>query len=264
MHHCSQIAPSGIPLTLSAPSGKGQSRLSEQFKFKVASFGKRISFAFLLALSIWTVPESHAESEPCEGSLFIVDVGNADLHQRICKLASTLRAELEQCQLSQSRLLRIEVVPDLSHPLGNCLSYFDCDYDLIRLTDPAKYSERLDPETAYGLVPPDVTLQALLTHELAHALLSQTAEPRAIDMVDQEYVAAAMELELLDPEWREVFVKAAPVSLPPKVGLIDAFIYGMAPRKFAVNAWQHFSLPENGCDLIGRIARGETTFATPR
>lgn len=224
---------------------------------------RSIVFAALFGLSISTVPDAHAEVEICADSMFEVDAESSDLRQRLCNMASALTTEMAQCQLTQTRPLLIEVVADISHPLGNCLAYFDCDYDLIRLTDPANYSDQLDDTTVYGAVPPEVTLQALLTHELAHALLTQTAEPRIVEMVDHEYVAAAMELDLLAPEWREVFAEAAPVSLPPKIGLIDLFIYGMAPRKFAVNAWQYFSQPENGCDLIGRIARGETSFAKP-
>jgi hypothetical protein len=159
--------------------------------------------------------------------------------------------------------LKIEVVGTFSHPIGECLAYFDCALDLVRITEPSLYGELLDPEVIYARLPSDIALRALLTHELTHALLEQTAGDRDPALVDHEYVAAAMELELMDPEWRDVVIASAPVSLPPKPGLIDMMIYGFAPRRFAVNAWQHFSLPENGCGLVRRITEGEATFHHP-
>ena len=73
-------------------------------------------------------------------------------------------------------------------------------------------------------------------------------------------VAAALELEYLADDWRNVLLQASPVSLPPKVGLIDIWIYGLAPRKFATNAWQHFQQDDHGCALVREIVEGQFSF----
>lgn len=204
-----------------------------------------------------------AEPRPCADAYFTVDAEDAALAARICTLAQDIRQDLGRCGLTQRRSLTIEIVDDVAHPMGICLAYFDCDYDLIRVTHPDLFSRHLEADAAYARLPGDVALRAVLTHELTHALVAQGAGTRQVDIVDQEYIAAAMELELMDPEWRNVFLQSAPVPLPPSEGLIDIWIYGFTPRKFAVNAWQHFRLPENGCPLVQRLVAGEASFAKP-
>lgn len=203
---------------------------------------------------------AHADPVSCPDSLMSVDAADAALSQSICEIALEVGDRLEKCGLIQTHPLTIEVVRDLSHPMGTCLASFDCHYELIRITDWKRYDSLLEPDVPYSLLPPLVTMRAFLTHEMAHALLHQSAGKREIAIVDDEYVAGAMELELMEPRWRDVMVAASPVSLPPKIGLIDIWIYYMEPRKFAVNAWQHFSQSENGCDLIRQIVAGEMTF----
>lgn len=176
-------------------------------------------------------------------------------------LATEIRGQLESCGMKQSRPLTIEITDGLSHPLANCLAYFDCEYDLVRISDPTNWELLEEQDEVYSSLPADITLRALLTHELAHALMAQTADDREVSLVDQEYVAAAMELELMEEKWREVVLDVAKVGLPPKEGLIDLWIYGFSPRKFGVNAWQHFRLPENGCPLVKAIAEGEVSFS---
>lgn len=183
---------------------------------------------------------------------------DAALEARICDAAAAIAPRLEACGLPFDAPLGIEVVPGTSHPLGECLAAYDCAGDRVRITDPATWPGLLGPGEAYASLPPDVLLTALLTHETAHALAARAVPDLA--SVDQEYIAAAIELDVMDPSWRKVLTDAAPVALPPKESLISQGIYVLAPRKFATNAWQHFSLPENGCALVRDILAGETSF----
>ncbi len=197
----------------------------------------------------------------CPGGDLAVAADDPALSRGICDMAARARRALGGCGLEQTAPLTIEVVEALSHPMGRCLATFDCDYGRIRVTHPSRYSDQSDGIGAYALLPPDVLLEVLIRHELTHALVFQNAAGREVPLVDQEYIAAAMELEHLDPVWRSVLLEAAPVDLPAKPALISAWIYGMAPRKFATNAWQHFSEPGNGCAFVRRIVRGEVSFA---
>ncbi len=213
-----------------------------------------------ISLSLATATTTSADPAKCTDQAFSVDAYDAQMTEQLCTMATDIRGQLEECGLAQSRPLTIEMVEDVSHPMANCLAYFDCEYDLVRITDPAAYESLMEEDSSYAALPAVVTLRALLTHEITHALVAHTAGDRSVPLVDQEYVAAAMELELMGEDWREVLIAANPVTLPPKEGLIDIWIYGFAPRKFAVNAWQHFSLPQNGCALVRRIVDGQKSF----
>lgn len=214
-----------------------------------------VAFCSLLAFPVFTEPSR------CSDPLFNIDTADKGMARQLCTMATEIRGHLESCGLKQTRALTIEITGDVSHPLGNCLAYFDCEYDLVRISEPSTWDMLMEQDEAYASLPTDVTLKALLTHELAHAFLTQVAGEREVSMVDQEYVAAAMELELMEETWRDVLLDLAAVESPPKEGLIDIWIYGFVPRKFAVNAWLHFRLPENGCALVQKIAHGDVSFA---
>lgn len=211
-------------------------------------------------LSAMFVAPVFGEPLPCSDPMFFVDAPDKSMAQDLCTLAADIRGHLEGCGLKQDRELTIEMVDELRHPLSSCLAYFDCEFDLVRVLDPAAYDKLLGDDEPYAGLPPEITLRALLAHEITHALVTQTADDRKVPLVDHEYIAAAMELELMDEAWREVLLAKAPVDLPPKESLISIWVYGFAPRKFGVNAWQHFRLPENGCSLVQRIVDGDASF----
>ncbi|NNF24372.1 MAG: hypothetical protein HKN63_06150 [Rhodobacteraceae bacterium] len=199
----------------------------------------------------------------CDDEMFTVISEDRAITEQLCIMPSQIRDELGACGLLQNHALTIEVTPELSHPMGKCLAYYDCEFELIRITDPATHASLIedDNDQPYVQMPAEVALRALLTHELAHALATHSSEGRQIGLVDQEYIAASMEMELMDEKWRDVFLGLNPVDLPPKEELIHVWIYGMSPRKFAVNAWQHFQLQENGCELIQRLVEGKQSFS---
>lgn len=186
-------------------------------------------------------------------------LNDADL---ACRHAIKAKEQITSCGLRQTTPLRIDLVEHLDHAFGDCLASFDCTGDVISVTAPGAIAGKLSGENAYRALPGEVVFEALIAHEMAHALLEQSSVGTDIAFVDHEYVAAAMELEAIGPVWREELIAVAPVSLPPKTGLISALIYGFDPRKFATNAWQFFDADPEGCDRILRISTGDFTFAT--
>ncbi len=223
---------------------------------------RKVSFLgwLFLVVALGIPVQAGGDSSISCGASFVVYAPSAELELEICAVLTEAAEMMFACGLQQTRPVSVEVVPGISHPIGECLSYFDCEFDAIRVTDPKFFAKYLSAGAPYALLPPAVLLRALLTHELAHALTEQSAGYRRIDIVDQEYIAAALELEFLAKEWRQVLLEASPVSLPPKLGLIDKWIYGLAPRKFATNAWQHFRQDGNGCNLVMRIVEGQFSF----
>jgi hypothetical protein len=203
-----------------------------------------------------------AQPIACPDSRFVVEAASPHLQATLCEVAVAAADRLLLCGLSQTRPVTLRIVDTVSHPVADCLAAYDCDFDRIRITAPERYAELLAPDTAYASLPPEVLLRSLLAHELSHALLDQSAQGRPVDLVDHEYVAAAMELDLMPPAWRGVILDAARLEMP-REGLINIWIYRLEPRRFSANAWLHFSAEGNGCDLVRRIVDGEATFARP-
>lgn len=202
-----------------------------------------------------------AEPLPCPDPRFEVDADDPDLAMQLCDLAAEAADRLSACGLTPTRPLLIEVVESIAHPVADCLAAYDCDFDRIRISHPDGFDGLLPAGSPYSELPTDVLLGALLTHELSHAFLHQTAMQREITPVDHEYVAAAMELDSLQEEWRQVLLDHSLLE-EARPGLIDIWIYRLEPRRFSANAWLHFQAPGNGCALIGRIAEGRHSFAS--
>lgn len=205
-----------------------------------------------------------SEAVACADEALSVDASLPEVAALACGYAIQAKARLVACGLRQTRPVEIFLVDRFDEGIENCLAYYDCTDGAVRVTDPAALEARLPDDHPYRVLPTEVVLQALISHELAHALLDQTrrgADGREPAFVDQEYVAAAMELDLLDERWRTALIDAAPVSLPPREGLISALIYAFEPRKFATNAWQFFAAEPDGCARVRRIAEGTFSFA---
>jgi hypothetical protein len=177
-----------------------------------------------------------------------------------CAFAMAAKDRLAECGLTQRRPIRIFTVDKIQQDFGDCLATYDCSTDILRVLDPESIPGNLEENDPYSVLPTEIVFRALMSHEMAHALLEQSSVGTDIAFVDHEYVAAAMELENLDAKWRDALMRAAPVTLPPKTGLISELIYGFAPRKFATNAWHYFDAEPDGCLRIQQISKGEFSF----
>ncbi|GAA5074546.1 hypothetical protein GCM10023209_21740 [Roseibacterium beibuensis] len=200
-----------------------------------------------------------ADPMPCPGGSITVDAGSDALRTTLCQSAETLLAGLAACHLPQQRPINIVAVDEVAHPFATCLAAFDCDYDRIRLVVRDDYTGLVAPDDPYANFPPDILLHTLLSHELTHALIEQNSAGREVPLVDHEYMANALELEQMAPEWRQAILDYAMLE-EPNDSRIDIWIYRLEPRRFAANAWLHFIQPENGCDLVGRLVSGEASF----
>jgi hypothetical protein len=215
----------------------------------------------VLAIALPLARGAVAHEMVCADGLLSVVAATPELATDACAAALGARARITACGLDQRRPIRIELIGRLEHPAADCLASYSCSEEVIRVTDPAAIPGVLEPDSPYARLPPEVVFQALVAHELAHALLAQSAAGREIAFVDHEYVAAALELDILDPGWRTVLIEASPTGSPPTLGLISPMIYALAPRTFAANAWSFFDAEPDGCARVRAIARGEFTFA---
>lgn len=225
---------------------------------KVSMPARRVPWCVALFAAL--ASPSAAEPRVCQDASLSVEAEVPGTAELACRLAIETKSVMEACGLVQTRPVRIELVAEIDHGFGACLGSTDCAAGIVRVIAPGHLAETVELEPPYALLPTEVLFRALIAHELAHALLAQSSDGVALAFADQEYVAAVMELETMAPDWREVYIAAAPVGLPPKLGLISPMIYGFAPRKFAVNAWQFFRAEPDGCKRIQEIAAGTFSF----
>ncbi len=215
--------------------------------------------AVTFAIAIGSAAESGA-ADPvlCDDPGFRVDATDASEQDVICAAAADARRALETCGLAQTAPITIEVVDSPIHNIGQCLAAFDCERDRIQIIGRTLLREYLEPEDAYAALPDDVVFRSLLTHEMAHAFVSQTSGDRRIAPVDHEYIANALELKALAPADRDVLLDAVDLEPPITAGEINIFIYGIAPRRFAAAAYLYFE--DHGCETIAGILDGSASF----
>lgn len=218
--------------------------------------------AFIFATVLGAIPLAADAQDgfvECSGDGISVWAETPELQSLLCGLADEAVSSITSCQLPQIHPVRIEVVGEIVHPFATCLAAFDCDHDRIRIVVRDDYTELVEPDDPYADFPPDVLLRTLLFHEITHALIEQNSLGREVPPVDHEYISASIELAHMEPSWRQTILDYANLDVPAE-GRINIWTYRMDPRRFAANAWLHFQLPQNGCDLVGQILARETTF----
>lgn len=215
-----------------------------------------------MALAIAALPHaSHAGlgGVACYGGGITVEASTEDEERLLCDIAGEAVTAMASCFLPQVRPIYIEATDRIDHPFATCLAAFDCDFDRIRIVMRDSYAGLVEPGDPYADFPVDVLVRTLLLHEIAHALIEQNSEGREVPPVDHEYIAAAMELAHMDPAWRDLILAEANLDAPAE-SRVNIWIYRLAPRRFAANAWLHFQQPQNGCALVGRLVSGAASF----
>lgn len=223
----------------------------------------RIIGGVLALIGLMAMPGTTlAEVRPCADPMLSVDAQSDHVAGLVCAAAMAARAVLASCGLEQRSPINISVVESAQHPsFGPCLAVFDQGTGCLAVTDLARQAALLPAGDARAALPPEVLFAATITHEMTHAVLQQAAGAVQVAATEQEFVAAAMEMESLAPEWRQMLLDAYPVDPLGSMGLVHLSIYGLEPRAFANNAWVLFHRPEMGCALVRRIAAGTFRFS---
>lgn len=197
----------------------------------------------------------------CGDPLLAVQATSDALADRACTAATAAKALLLSCGLVQTDPITIEVVAAARHPsFGDCLAVFDQRTGCLQVTELDRLTALLPAGDARAALPPEVLFSAAITHELAHALLRQSAGKTEVAATEQEFVASALEMESLDPKWRDLLLQSHPVRPPGSLGLVTLSIYALDPRAFANNAWVVFDQRAMGCTLVRKITEGRFRF----
>lgn len=96
--------------------------------------------------------------------------------------------------------------------------------------------------------------RSYLAHEIAHAIIEKNAVASDDTLAPTEYIAAVAQLSTL-PEDILQYVLSNYRNIPAfkDVSEITDLYYFMKPCEFAVKAYRHYSLPENGLAFIRQL-----------
>ncbi|WP_143089866.1 DUF6639 family protein [Tropicimonas isoalkanivorans] len=212
----------------------------------------------MAALSLSIAP-ALADPVACPDPMFRVEAPTDAFFQQACAAAQDARDAVSVCGLTLQAPVDIQLVENLSLPLGQCLASYDSDRNALAIIRPDLLLQRLGPGDSYASLPPDIVFRSLMRHEMAHALLYQATQPgKKIPLVDHEFVANALEIGGLDEAARHALLDAAKVDWPPTADVINSSIYMLAPRKFAVASWRYYRA--RGCAPIEAIQDGTYSF----
>ncbi|RDC71079.1 hypothetical protein DLJ49_16250 [Rhodovulum sp. 12E13] len=204
-----------------------------------------------------------ADATACGDPMLAVDAPDAAIVERVCTAAMTAKAQLATCGLTQSRAVRIEIVPGIDGPSDTCVGFYQCGTDTIALVPPSAVPEVMPGDSVFATLDPQVYYDSLVVHELAHALMDQAecAHPRCDS--DKEYVAYAMQFLSLPESARDTLLswRERPQEVPQE--RLNDILLWMKPDIFAFTAWAHFDGLDDGCAFVQGIVRGETTLQLP-
>lgn len=215
-------------------------------------------------LALWSGTAVASEERICRGGHTPISVWSDDdrLAQDACIAVSDAIGLLEDCGLSQSGPIRINLGHGAIGEQANCLGVYHCESDDIHVLAPEAMSRTLPKDSPLAAIPVERLFSSVITHELAHAFLYQLRGGSGETIAEDEYVAYAMQyLSLSEPE-RVALLGAMPghPQFVTRDMLNDLFLT-MSPVVFGSWAWRHFERQKDRCGFIAGIVAGEIDFS---
>lgn len=216
----------------------------------------------LLTIVCWVATASGALAErlPCDALNIFVDTEDQLLRERVCNVARSALPKLANCHLRQHQTIFISFHAALSMSGNDCLGLYHSGNNHIDLLTPEAFHASHGDSEFCEEIPENVHFDSILVHELTHALLDQVPGGKANNLVDQEYIAYAMQLEMMCKPVRDRFISSIGLTAPIDVERINEFAILFSPSVFAASSWLHFSSLGHGCEFVGEIIKGEKTL----
>jgi hypothetical protein len=225
------------------------------------SLSVRPTLLCLAMTLLFSASAPSAEIAACETALVVVETDDPVLRTRICGIASDILPGLDACHLVPKRPVVFGFKTSLSTNGRSCLGLFHRESDQISLLTPESFSQAHTQSDFCEMIPEEAHFDSIVIHELVHAVLGQSPCADTLCRLDNEYIAYAIQLESMPQETRDLFLERYGPRSPDQASRVNGFFLEAAPLAFAAASWLHFTSEGNGCDLVGRIVRGEFTFA---
>lgn len=197
-----------------------------------------------------------AQTQTCLEGRISVETQTATTAVTICKVATQVVPLFQQCGLTQSAPIRVQVGETEHDWMGS----YDTNTGTIGIAPPATLRSLLPQASMWQHLASDRHFESVLVHELAHALLHQKTGRVARSVANQEYVAYAMQLSWLTSTERQALFSSVGTEPDNPRAYLNDFIALSAPETFAQAVWSHFRQPWNGCTFVGQLIEGTDTL----
>jgi hypothetical protein len=200
---------------------------------------------------------AQAELVFCDGVDVSVIASNAEDARLTCAAAARARALFETCNVPTiTRPLTIEVIEDTDAIDAGCFGLYHCGQDRIEVLAPATMADKRQKDGFLATLPGDRFFQSIVAHELTHAAIEDAPCPFTACLIGNEYVAYVMQIMSWTQEQRRRLAAHAGLDRQISRDELNPALYFLAPERFAVKAWMHFTQRDDPCGFLGQVVDG--------
>lgn len=208
------------------------------------------------------VAEGHERSAVACSDVAVEILGASPREQElICSAAAQGFEFFRRCKFEISQQIRVAVVEDHLKVCGvDAFGSYSAESGTIELLDLKACSLKASENQAYSSLPPPEFYSSIVVHEVAHAIFRSLVRDTAHTHATHEYVAYAVQISSMRTAVRQQFLNSIQrqpaTDLEPFVDIV--FLLG--PSKFAAMAYDHYSMPGNGCRFLEGLVDGRIEF----
>ena len=211
----------------------------------------------LMALLFFAVPLSAETTQvSCLGTKVIVFAETKTMCENVCDSVRLGDAFIKSIDLTLPEKLTITLCKVLpSNGQHHSMGYYDSRSDEIHLLDyeTVLTASRQSP-TSFGVMMSPTIWSSYIIHELAHAAAQKKFASGVSICTASEYIAAVVQISTLPSGDRKTIMLNYPeIAGFEKKEEITMAYYMLDPSKFMLNAYLHYSKPENGLKFIRRL-----------
>lgn len=211
----------------------------------------------LMALLFLAAPLSAETTQvSCLESKVIVFAETKTMCENVCDAVQLGDAFIKSIDLKLPEKLTITLFKELpSNGQHHSIGYYDSHSNEIRLLDyeTALTASRQSPPS-FGVMMSPAIWSSYVIHELAHAAAQKKFASGVSICTASEYIAAVVQISTLPPDELKTIMRNYPevAGFDKKEGITMTY-YMLDPSKFMLNAYLHYSKPENGLKFIRRL-----------
>jgi len=199
-----------------------------------------------------------AEQLHCPNSEITVVAEKRAECDSVCDAVHIGNAFLRSISLEPSGSLAITLYKELpKNGYHNSFGFYNSRSNEIALLDyEAALSASQKSSPSFRTLMNPIIWRSFVIHELAHAAAQSKFTPGVPICTATEYIATVAQMATLPSAEREEIIQKYPELLGfDKPIEITILYYMLEPSKFSVNAYLHYSRPENGLAFIKKILR---------
>jgi len=180
--------------------------------------------------------------------------------RKVCEYVDEAARLLTRFRLEIETPSRIEIVEQVRHACGAPISAsFDSATKVVRISGYSACAEMLSARPELGAIAASDWFRSIITHELVHAALTRRSNGPPPPLA-QEYIAYALQLEMLGQSGRQTLLAAYPRDIPQDLEIFNSMYLQMSPLAFATNAYRHLFAQPDPVAFVSEILKGRQSF----